>query len=86
MTSLDANFLKDLFLSLARWMDSIIKEMLVPLLMGIGMSESTAATTVTVIELLIFVTLIAKLSGMIRWVLITLLALLLLGALLPLIS
>lgn len=86
MTSVDVSFLKELLMSLAKWMDSIIKDMLVPLLVSIGISESTANTTVTVIELLILVTLIAKLSGMVRWILIVVLALLLLGAFLPMIS
>ncbi len=84
MTDVDlTDFLKELLLRLAKWMDSLVKDMLMPLLTRVGMSEPVAGAVVTVIELLVLVTLIAKVSGIIRWILVAILALLLIGAFLP---
>ena len=77
------DFLKELLFRLAKWMDSLVKDTLIPLLTKIGMSEPVAGAVVTVIELLVLVTLIAKISGIIRWILVAILALLLIGAFLP---
>lgn len=84
MTDVDlTDFLKELLLRLAKWMDSLVKDMLIPLLTKVGMSEPVAGAVVTIIELLVLVTLIAKISGIIRWILVAILALLLIGAFLP---
>ncbi len=84
MTDVDlTDFLKELLLRLAKWMDSLVKDMLMPLLTRVGMSEPVAGAVVTIIELLVLVTLIAKVSGIIRWILVAILALLLIGAFLP---
>ncbi len=77
------DFLKELLLRLAKWMDSLVKDMLIPLLTKVGMSEPVAGAVATIIELLVLVTLIAKISGIIRWILVAILALLLIGAFLP---
>jgi len=76
-------FLKELLFRVAEWMDSLIKDMLLPLLVKVGMSEQVAGAVVTLLELLVLVTLIAKISGIVRWILIVILALLLIGAFLP---
>ncbi len=76
-------FLKELLIRLANWMDSLVKDTLLPLLTKVGMSEPVAGASVTIIELLVLVTLIAKISGIIRWILVVVLALLLLGTFLP---
>ncbi|MDK2373015.1 MAG: hypothetical protein QI197_06535 [Candidatus Korarchaeota archaeon] len=76
-------FLKELLIRLANWMDSLVKDTLLPLLTKVGMSEPVAGAAVTIIELLVLVTLIAKISGIIRWILVVVLALLLLGTFLP---
>ncbi len=78
-----AGFLKELLFRVAEWMDSLIKDMLLPLLVKVGMSEQVAGAVVTLLELLVLVTLIAKISGIVRWILIVILALLLIGAFLP---
>ena len=84
MTDVDlTDFLKELLLRLAKWMDSLVKDMLIPLLTKVGMSEPVAGAVATIIELLVLVTLIAKISGIIRWILVAILALLLIGAFLP---
>ncbi|GEM_PF-2610837 len=84
MMSIDlTEFLKELPIRLANWMDSLVKDTLLPLLTKVGMSEPVAGAVATIIELLVLVTLIAKISGIIRWILVAILALLLLGAFLP---
>ncbi len=78
-----AGFLKELLFRVAEWMDSVVKDLLLPLLMKVGMSEPVAGAVATLIELLVLVTLIAKISGIIRWILVVVLVLLLIGAFLP---
>ncbi len=80
---IDLSLFKDLVIQLARWMDSLVKGILIPLLERVGMSDSTAGVVVTLVELIVLLTVISKISGALRWILVAVLALLILGALLP---
>ncbi|HDI73475.1 MAG TPA: hypothetical protein ENF57_00505 [Candidatus Korarchaeota archaeon] len=76
-------FLLNMLINVAKWLDSAVKTLLVPILTQLGLSEGTANTVVIIIELIVAATLVAKISGILRWVLILILLLLLLGAFYP---
>jgi len=65
------------------WLDNMIKSISVPLLESIGISEPASHTIVTILELLLILTLIVKVAGILRWILLLFLLLLLLGMFYP---
>ncbi|GEM_PF-1654398 len=76
-------FMIDLVLKLASWFDQLFKAIIVPIINQIGIEGDAANAITFIIELIIFIVLIEKAAGLIKWVLLALLILLVIGALYP---
>jgi hypothetical protein len=76
-------FIIEIVLKLASWFDQLFKAIIVPIMNQIGIKGDAANTITFIIELMIFVVLIEKAAGLVKWVLLALLILLVIGALYP---
>lgn len=68
------------FLGLASWLHRLLRSVLIPLIGVFGITGEVADVLSFVIELIIFIVLIEKAANVIKWVLIALLFVLILGA------
>ncbi|RDD53165.1 MAG: hypothetical protein BA066_05855 [Candidatus Korarchaeota archaeon NZ13-K] len=73
-------FMLEMFLELASWIHRLLSSILVPIMGMLGITGATAETLAFIIELMIFVLLMEKAAGIIKWVLFILLVMLILGA------
>jgi hypothetical protein len=76
-------FIIEIVLKLASWFDQLFKAIIVPIMNQIGIKGDAANAITFIIELMIFVVLIEKAAGLVKWVLLALLILLVIGALYP---
>jgi len=76
-------FIIDLILKLASWFDQLFKAIILPIMYQIGLTGDAANAIAFIIELIIFIVLLEKAAGVIKWVLLALLILLVIGALYP---
>ncbi|MCC6029394.1 MAG: hypothetical protein LM591_04580 [Candidatus Korarchaeum sp.] len=76
-------FIIEIVLKLASWLDQLFKAIIVPIMNQIGIKGDAANAMTFIIELMIFIVLIEKAAGLIKWVLLALLILLVIGALYP---
>lgn len=73
-------FILQMFLELASWLHRILSSILVPLIGMLGITGDAAEAIAFVIELMIFIVLIERAAGIIKWVLLLMLIILILGA------
>lgn len=73
-------FILEMFLELAGWLHKLLSSILVPLIGMLGITGDAAEAMAFVIELIIFIVLIEKAAGIIKWVLFVMLIILVLGA------
>ncbi|MEM0017120.1 MAG: hypothetical protein QXJ48_02395 [Candidatus Korarchaeum sp.] len=70
----------EIFLEIASWLHRLLRSLLVPLIGLLGITGDVAEALAFIIELMIFLILIEKAAGVIKWVLLILLMILILGA------
>lgn len=73
-------FVLEMLLEMASWLHRLLSSVLIPLIEMLGISGDLAETLAFIIELLIFIVLIEKAAGVIKWVLLILLLILIVGA------
>ncbi|MCS7102499.1 MAG: hypothetical protein NZ992_01295 [Candidatus Korarchaeum sp.] len=73
-------FILEIFLELASWLHRLLRAVLIPLIGAFGITGDVAETLAFIMELIIFIVLIEKAAGVIKWVLLLLLLVLIIGA------